>query len=131
MYKRQTRGRWTLPADAPELVPSRRGDDRPAFDSWQTAKGLAVAAALVAVFLFSDWPREAAALVGAGVLLTSRKLHSRQMLGLVDWELLVLFVGLFVVNHALEHTGLVAEAITRLAAAGVPLAQPGLLFRCV
>ncbi len=124
----QTRGRWTLPADAPELVPSRRGDDRPAFDSWQTAKGLAVAAALVAVFLFSDWPREAAALVGAGVLLTSRKLHSRQMLGLVDWELLVLFVGLFVVNHALEHTGLVAEAITRLAAAGVPLAQPGLLF---
>ena len=67
-------------------------------------------------------------LVGAGVLLTSRKLHSRHMLGLVDWELLVLFVGLFVVNHAFQHTGLAAEAITGLAAAGVPLDQPGPLF---
>jgi Na+/H+ antiporter NhaD/arsenite permease-like protein len=40
------------------------------------------------------------ALAVAGVLLMSRKLHSSKMLGLVDWELLVMFVGLFVVNHA-------------------------------
>jgi Na+/H+ antiporter NhaD/arsenite permease-like protein len=50
------------------------------------------------------------------------------MLGLVDWELLVLFVGLFVVNHAFQHTGLAAEAVAGLAAAGVPLDQPGPLF---
>ncbi|MBK8508297.1 MAG: anion transporter [Candidatus Competibacteraceae bacterium] len=124
----QTRGRWTADADEPESVPSRRHGDQPIFDPWQTVKGLTVAAALVAVFLFTDWPREAAALAGAGVLLTSRKLHSRQMLGLVDWELLVLFMGLFVVNHALEHTGLVAQAIAGLSAAGVPLQQPQPLF---
>ncbi|NRT57852.1 Na+/H+ antiporter NhaD/arsenite permease-like protein, partial [Leptothrix sp. C29] len=39
------------------------------FDRWQTAKGLVVALALVGVFLFTDWPRDVAALVGAGVLL--------------------------------------------------------------
>ncbi len=122
------RGRWTAPPDEAGTRPDRRADDQPAFDPWQTAKGLTVAAALLGVFLFTSWPREAAALVGAGVLLTSRKLHSRHMLGLVDWELLVLFVGLFVVNHAFQHTGLAAEAITGLAAAGVPLDQPGPLF---
>ena len=42
---------------------------------------------VVACFVFTSWPREVVALTGAGVLLTSRRLHSRQMLGLVDWEL--------------------------------------------
>ena len=124
----QARGRWTAPPAASETLPGRRADDQPAFDPWQTAKGLAVATILLGVFLFTSWPREAAALVGAGVLLTSRRLHSRHMLGLVDWELLVLFVGLFVVNHAFQHTGLAAEAVAGLAAAGLPLDGPGPLF---
>ncbi len=124
----QTRGRWTIPANATGPTPARRVDDLPAFDPWQTTKGLTVAVVLMGVFLFTPWPREAAALVGAGVLLSSRKLHSRQTLGLVDWELLVLFVGLFVVNHALQHTGLVAEAVAGLATVGIPLDQPGPLF---
>jgi Na+/H+ antiporter NhaD/arsenite permease-like protein len=68
------------------------------------------------------------ALTGAGVLLTSRKLHSRSMLGLVDWELLVLFMGLFVVNHALQQTGLPARWTADLAAAGIDLQHPGPLF---
>jgi len=58
----------------------------------------------------------------------SRKLHSRNMLGLVDWELLVLFMGLFVVNHALQKTGLPARVMGDLATAGVPLEHPGPLF---
>ena len=70
-----------------------------------------------------------AALAGAGVLLLSRKLHSTRMLGLVDWELLVLFIGLFVVNHALQSTGLTAQSMRRdLAAAGVRLEDPGPMF---
>lgn len=124
----QTRGCWTSSLDAVGATPARRADDRPTFDSWQTTKGLTVAALLLGVFLFSPWPREAAVLVGAGILLSSRKLHSRQMLGLVDWELLVLFVGLFVVNHALQHTGLADEAVAGLAAMGMPLDRPGPLF---
>jgi Na+/H+ antiporter NhaD/arsenite permease-like protein len=122
----QARGRWRRPlaaAGAPE-----RREEEPALDRWQSAKGLAVAASLLAVFLFTDWPREVAALTGAGLLLMSRKLHSNKMLGLVDWELLILFIGLFVVHHALERTGLTAAAIARLAELGVPLGEPAPLF---
>jgi Na+/H+ antiporter NhaD/arsenite permease-like protein len=109
-------------------LPERREDAYATFDPWQTAKGLAVAAALVIVFVFTSWPREVAALTGAGLLLMSRRLHSNKMLGLVDWELLVLFIGLFVVNHAFERTGLAAGALAALADAGAPLAAPVPLF---
>lgn len=104
------------------------GLDEPAFDGWQTAKGLVVAGVLLLVFLFTDWPRDVAALVGAGVLLLSRRLHSSHVMGLVDWPLLILFMGLFVVNHAFETTGLAAQAVAWLAAQGVHLAEPGPLL---
>jgi Na+/H+ antiporter NhaD/arsenite permease-like protein len=87
----QTRGRWSS-----GVADGGSGGDNSdvAFDRWQTAKGLAVAAALLVAFLFAPWPREHIALTAAGVLLMSRRLHSNQMLGLVDWELLILFIGL-------------------------------------
>jgi Na+/H+ antiporter NhaD/arsenite permease-like protein len=124
----QARGHWAAMVPAREETRGRRPPAAPAFNRWQTTKGLLVAGALLGVFLFTSWPREAAALVGAGILLTSRQLHSRHMLGLVDWELLVLFMGLFVVNHALQDSGLVAEAVRALAAGGIPLEAPGPLF---
>ncbi len=91
------------------------------FDRWQSAKGGLVVAVVGALFLFSDLPRDVVALAGAGVLLSSRKLHSRQMLGLVDWNLLVLFIGLFVVNAALQQSGLPQRALQQLMAWGIPL----------
>jgi len=100
----------------------------PPFDRWQTAKGLGVALALVGVFLFTDWPRDVAALAGAGVLLLSQRFHSSKVMGLIDWELLILFMGLFVVNHALERTGLTAMALQALLAAGVDLRDTATLF---
>ena len=103
-------------------------DDAPPFDRWQTAKGLMVATALMGIFLFTDWPRDVAALVGAGVLLLSRRLHSAHVMGFVDWQLLLLFIGLFVVNHAFETTGLAAEAVAWLATQGVHLTEPGALL---
>lgn len=114
---------------APQPAPrSDVADDEHDFDAFQTAKGLTVAAALMAVFVFTDWPREVAALVGAGVLLLSRRLHSAQVMGFVDWPLLLLFMGLFVVNQAVESTGVAAQAVAWLAAHGVHLAQPGPLL---
>jgi Na+/H+ antiporter NhaD/arsenite permease-like protein len=103
-------------------------DEEPEFDPWQSAKGLGVAMLLLCVFVFTDWPREVAALVGAGVLLLSRRLHSAQVMGFVDWQLLLLFIGLFVVNHAFEGTGLAAEAVSWLSARGVQLSEPGPLL---
>jgi len=105
-----------------------RVEDEPAFDRWQTAKGLVVAAALVAVFLFTRWPHDVAALVGAGLLLLSQRFHSSKVMGLIDWELLILFIGLFIVNAALQGTGLTAQAVQALAGAGVALGDPGPLF---
>ena len=116
-------------ADAlPPPVQPVVADEEPPFDAFQSAKGLCVAVALLCVFLFTGWPREVAALVGAGVLLLSRRLHSAQVMGYVDWQLLLLFIGLFVVNHAFEGTGLAADAVAWLAAHGVQLSEPGPLL---
>jgi Na+/H+ antiporter NhaD/arsenite permease-like protein len=122
-----SRNGWKLAA-TPEVAPEPRDEHEGPLDRWQSAKGLAVAGALLVIFLFTSWPREVAALAGAGILLTSRRLHSRKMLGLVDWELLVLFVGLFVVNHAFEGTGLPAAVVRDLSQAGVHLERPVPLF---
>lgn len=116
-----SRGRFSAAAPAPQAPEAARAEAP--LDRWQTAKGLAVALGIVACFVFTAWPREVVALTGAGLLLMSRKLHSRDMLGLVDYELLVLFMGLFIVNHALQKTGLPALVVADLAAAGLPLQQ--------
>ncbi|MHA7682658.1 anion transporter [Cupriavidus sp. PET2-C1] len=125
----QVKGRWSAPASVAGTVDeaARRTDEVP-LDRWQTTKGLAVAAVLLVAFLVGPWPREHVALIGAGVLLMSRKMHSARTLGLVDWELLILFMALFVVNHALQQSGVTAAVIADLAAAGLHLDQLAPLF---
>ena len=115
------RERWMLRREPPAL------QLRP-FSRWQTGKAFAVLAVLVVAFLAGDWPREVVALGAAALLLTSRRMHSRDMLQLVDWQLLVLFGGLFVVNHALQQTGAPAALVADLHGYGIDLAQPGWLM---
>jgi len=122
----QSRSRWQAVEEHPGL--EERREDAVPLDRWQATKGLVVAGALLLIFVATPWPREVAALAGAGLLLTSRRLHSNKMLGLVDWELLVLFVGLFVVNDAFQRTGLTAVAVEGLARHGVHLEHPAGLF---
>ncbi len=98
------------------------------YDFSQTIKGLVVAVVLLGVFLFTNWLREVAALMDAGVLLLSWRLDSSRIMKLVDWDLLVLFIGLFVVNHAFETTGLASQAVAWLAAQGINLGDSGPLF---
>jgi len=129
----QTHGHWSereLSADgAPPQASRRAMDDGEApLDRWQTAKGLAIAGALIVVFVFTSLPREHMALTAAGLLLMSRRLHTTRTLGLVDWELLVLFMGLFVVNHALQQTGLALTLVKDFAALGFDLREPWALF---
>ena len=120
---RAYKGRWRR-----EVAIERAERRLPAFDAWQTTKGSVVLAAVVGLFLFAPWPREAVALAGAGLLLTSRRMASRDVLGLVDWQLLVLFFGLFVVNGALAESGMLARALDEAAARGVDLARVPVLF---
>jgi Na+/H+ antiporter NhaD/arsenite permease-like protein len=87
-------------------------------DRFQTAKGLAAIIALIALFL-TPLPRELGALAVAGVLLLSRRLSSRAMIGAVDWHLLLLFACLFGVTAAFAKTGLAQEALQGFALAGI------------
>jgi Na+/H+ antiporter NhaD/arsenite permease-like protein len=118
------RERWTLQREPPEL------QLRP-FSRWQTGKAFAVLTVLVVAFLAGPWPREVVALGAAALLLTSRRMHSRDMLQLVDWQLLVLFGGLFVVNYALQQTGAPAALVADLHGYGIDLAQPGWLMAAI
>lgn len=115
------RGRWLAEIQIPEVA-------APNFDLWQTGKGLSVTLVLMAAFLFSDWPREILALGAAGLLLLSRRMKSQNMLALIDWQLLVLFIGLFVVNHALAESGMLQVALDTLRVSGIDLAMPAWLF---
>jgi Na+/H+ antiporter NhaD/arsenite permease-like protein len=89
---------------------------------------MAVTMALVAAFLFTAWPRELVALTAAGVLLVSRRLASRDMIGLVDWHLLVLFIGLFVVNRAIAQSGFAGGLLMMSRMAGADLTEAPVLF---
>lgn len=100
-----------------------RGESWPDFNPWQTAKGLLAAAAVV-VLLFSPLPREWSVLSVAGVLLLSRRMHTRSILGLVDWHLITLFCGLFLVVAGFNSTGLPQEFLAFLEKRGVPLSNP-------
>lgn len=94
--------------------------DLPAFDRWQLAKGVGGTALLLALFA-TPLPRETSVLAVAGIMLVSRQLASRRMLGLVDWHLLVLFAALFTVTGALAATGLPARLLEGLAGTGFGL----------
>src|SRR6266545_2275411 len=118
----QFKGRWRRELAEPEI-------HAPRFNRWQSFKGLAITAVLVIAFLFFPrLPREWVALVCAGILLLSRRMASREMMSLVDWQLLVLFVGLFVVNDAFGRTGAMAHALGVARSWGLDPGRPSALF---
>jgi len=114
-------GQWTLEAEPIAVDPAP-------LERWQTTKGLLALALLVVAFVATDWPRDVLALGAAGVLLLSRRMASREMLGRVDGQLLLLFMALFVVNHALAASGTLATLERGVATAGIDLRRPVWLF---
>jgi Na+/H+ antiporter NhaD/arsenite permease-like protein len=123
IIRTQWRGRW---AHAESVSIDRRKP--PPFDRYQTAKGIIVLTITVAAFLFTPLPREVVALTAAGVLLLSRRLASREMIGQVDWDLLLLFIGLFVLHEAVGRAGLLTELYGILNRAGIDLKNAAWLF---
>ena len=118
----QFRGRWRRETAVPHI-------DAPPFDRWQAFKGLTVTTALIVAFLFiHHLPREGVALLCAGILLLSRRMSSREMLSLVDWHLLLLFIGLFIVNDAFQQIGAMCHVIEFLRARGADPSRPAALF---
>lgn len=69
-------------------------------------KSLLVAAGVLVGFLLGYDP-SLVALAAAAVLLVTRRVNPEKLYGKVDWDLLVLFIGLFVVIAGVEQVGLV------------------------
>lgn len=115
------RGRWSRPPLPP-------GGESVAYDRGATWKALLAAAFLLVAFLASPWPRETLALAAAGFLLLTSRWSSRATLARVDGQLLVLFMGLFVVQAAFDATGRADELVRWLGEHGVELGAPHVLF---
>lgn len=81
-------------------------------------KGLVVTAGVLAGFLAGKDPAIVAA-VGAAALLITRRVNPQKIYRQIDWDLLVLFVGLFVVIGGAEQIGLAARLFELLAPIGL------------
>ena len=91
-----------------------------------TIKGLVILV-LVIAFFFTRIPKEITALTAAAIHLASPKFRTEDMLKLVDWSILVLFMGLFVVTGAFQATGYGDQRVQWLAHAGLNLQSPSIL----
>jgi Na+/H+ antiporter NhaD/arsenite permease-like protein len=99
---------------------------RQPLDRAHAAKGLVILALVVAL-LVTSLPKELVALTAAAVHLASPKFSTQALLRLVDWPILVLFMGLFVVTGAFQATGFGDTVVQTLAHAGLDLQVPAVL----
>lgn len=68
-------------------------------------KSMAVSAGMIALF-FSGWQVSKVALIAGAVLLVTRRVKPEKIYREIDWPLLVLFIGLFIVVAGVDKTSL-------------------------
>jgi Na+/H+ antiporter NhaD/arsenite permease-like protein len=102
----------------PETIP---------FDLWQSWKGVIVIVILLLLFLFTDLPRDKTSLIAAGFILLSRRMASQTMLSFIDWQLLVLFIGLFIVNRSFLSIPEITSYTQTLTSSYLNLESPSIL----
>jgi Na+/H+ antiporter NhaD/arsenite permease-like protein len=61
------------------------------------------------VMFFAGWPVPKVAIVAGAVLLITRRVHPENVYQRIDWPLLVMFSGLFIVIAGIEKTSLETE----------------------
>jgi Na+/H+ antiporter NhaD/arsenite permease-like protein len=71
-------------------------------------KSLAASGGMI-VFFFAGWPVPKVALIAGALLLVTRRVKPERIYREIDWSLLVLFIGLFVVVAGFEKTPVAAE----------------------
>lgn len=123
------RARWQLatPGGANGTALAAAASEPP-LDRWETLKGFLVLCLVLYAFIFTDWTRGLVAASAGAVMLFNARFASRSMLERVDWDLLILFVGLFIVNGALQDTGMPQQIVNDLRAAGFNLQHSDVLF---
>src|ERR1700690_2640171 len=93
------------------------------FDRYHVLKGLVILGAVICLF-FTSLPKEIVVLVAAGIHLASTKFRTEELLGLVDWPILVLFTSLFVVSGVFQSTGYGEQAVGWLQGVGFNPTRP-------
>lgn len=96
------------------------------FDRVHTIKGLVILFVVVGL-LFTPLPKEIIALAAAGIHLASPKFRTNDLLNLVNWPILLLFMGLFVVTGMFQSAGFGTAAVQWLAHTGLSLNAPSTL----
>jgi Na+/H+ antiporter NhaD/arsenite permease-like protein len=74
-------------------------------------KSLAVAAGMM-FFFFAGWPVPKVAVIAGALLLVTRRVKPEKVYQQIDWGLLVLFIGLFIVIAGLEKTAVATDLFT-------------------
>jgi len=77
-------------------------------------RALIATAVLVALFFAGQPPAKAAIVIG-GLLLLTRRVRSERVYAEIDWSLLLMFAGLFIIVAGAEHTLLSDGSITAVA----------------
>lgn len=108
----------------PAPPPNEKAQQAYPYNQIHTVKGIIILVIAIGLF-FTSLPKEIIALAAAAIHLASAKFKTDDLLGLVDWPILVLFMGLFVVAGAFESTGGGAQAVHWLAQAGFNLNAAG------
>src|SRR6185295_18029323 len=94
----------------PDTLPAANLQDRFAVHYPLIIKTLAAVSVMLVAFL-AGVPIALVAIGGAAYTLLTRRVNPEKVYREIDWGLLVLFTGLFVVIGAVEEMGLAAEAI--------------------
>jgi len=102
----------------PDALPAEDLEDRFAVHYPLMIKTIAAVAVMLVAFL-AGVPIAVVAIGGAAYTLLTRRVNPEKVYREIDWGLLVLFTGLFVVIGAVEQTGLAAEVLGWASAAGL------------
>ncbi len=85
--------------------PVRVEKQRVAVDRGLMWKSIVIALAMIAMF-FVGWPVPKVAIVAGAILLITRRVQPEKVYERIDWPLLVMFAGLFIVIAGMEKTSL-------------------------
>jgi len=121
------RGNWQLKA-SDQCDTSNMTLPEVRFDTFETIKAIVITVIVIGLFIFTDYDKGLIALTAGCLLLLNGRYDSRAMIGKIDWGLLLLFFGLFVVNAAMDSTGMPQRFVNWLSASGINLKEPITLF---
>jgi len=117
---------WSRPLRMAGAVRRSGGDRPPLVDRAPFGKAV-LATALLLLLLATGGSQLTAAMAMGGFLLLSRKLPTRLLLAKVDWPLLCLFTGLFIVTGAFAGTVWPTRALAALGQLGLHPTEPAAL----